>query len=158
MNLSVVVGQRMIILGSLLLFAACSGTRNIDSSDRDRTPEIVDDGYELKRADDTNQSKMMVEPNKDHQSNLSLAQMVQRLPGVRMQGGGFVVDGATGSFMSDTRPLFVVNGRTMGTDFSIVNSMVDPKTVVSVSVLKGADATIYGSRGANGVILIRTVR
>ena len=79
------------------------------------------------------------------------------VPG-RMQGAyaKFIVDGASGSFMSGTDPLFVVNGRVIGTDYSFVYTMVNPLDVTSVSVLKGADASIYGSRGANGVILIRT--
>ncbi|MBL0098403.1 MAG: TonB-dependent receptor plug domain-containing protein [Bacteroidetes bacterium] len=34
---------------------------------------------------------------------------------------------------------------------------MDPSTIESIEVLKDADATaIYGSRGANGVILITT--
>ncbi len=36
---------------------------------------------------------------------------------------------------------------------------IDPKEIESIEVLKDADATaIYGSRGANGVILITTKR
>jgi TonB-dependent SusC/RagA subfamily outer membrane receptor len=58
--------------------------------------------------------------------------------------------------MSSTGPLFVVNGQTIGTDFSNVYILVNPNDVVSTSVLKGSDAALYGSRGANGVILIRT--
>jgi TonB-dependent SusC/RagA subfamily outer membrane receptor len=44
----------------------------------------------------------------------------------------------------------------IGTDFSTVHGMVNPNDVSSLTVLKGSDASIYGSRGANGVILIRT--
>ena len=58
--------------------------------------------------------------------------------------------------MSDTSPLYVVNGMAIGTDFSTVHGMVNPNEVSSLTVLKGSDASIYGSRGANGVILIRT--
>jgi TonB-dependent SusC/RagA subfamily outer membrane receptor len=58
--------------------------------------------------------------------------------------------------MASTDPLFVVNGQTIGTDYSQVHGMVHPNDVVSMTVLKGSDATIYGSRGANGVIVIRT--
>jgi TonB-dependent SusC/RagA subfamily outer membrane receptor len=58
--------------------------------------------------------------------------------------------------MADNRPLFVVNGMSVGNDFSVVYSMINPNDVSSLSVLKGSDATLYGTRGANGVILIRT--
>jgi TonB-dependent SusC/RagA subfamily outer membrane receptor len=104
---------------------------------------------------------MMVQPNTETPSNLSLEMMLQRLPGVRIRSGRgayaqFVVDGTSSSFMADTSPLFVVNGMAVGTDFSVVYSMVNPHDVSSLSVLKGPDASIYGTRGANGVILIRT--
>ena len=48
-----------------------------------------------------------------------------------------------------TEPLFVVDG-------VIVNSIDDisPQTVKSIEVLKGPAASVYGTRGANGVILI----
>jgi len=140
---------------------ACSGTRNTGASGKRPSGELVDSGYELKPAEDANQSNINVHPNKDKPSNISLNEMIQRLPGVRSTGGQgayarFVVDGTSGSFMSGSDPLFVVNGNVIGTDYSIVFAMVDPKKVVSVSVLKGSDASIYGSRGGNGVIVIRT--
>lgn len=46
-------------------------------------------------------------------------------------------------------PLYVVDG----TPVSSVDN-ISPVMVKSVSVLKGSSATIYGSRGANGVFLI----
>jgi TonB-dependent SusC/RagA subfamily outer membrane receptor len=49
----------------------------------------------------------------------------------------------------DTEALFVVNGTPVN---SIDN--IRPQEVKSIDVLKGPDASIYGSRGANGVILI----
>lgn len=146
-----------LLIAAGMIFSSCTGTRKTGSTGPNPPGEFVDTGYEIRSAEDVNQSNITVTPNKNNPSNLSLRQMIERLPGVRWKGNGFVVDGASGSFISDTLPLFVVNGRTMGTNFSTVNSMVDPRKVVSVSVLKGADATIYGSRGANGVILIRTV-
>ena len=146
-----------LLIGAGIIFSSCAGTRKTGSAEPKPSGQFVDTGYEIRAAEDVNQSNITVNPNKNNPSNLNLSQMIQRLPGVRWQGSGFVVDGASGSFIAGTNPLFVVNGRTIGTDFSSVNSMVDPKKVVSVSVLKGADATIYGSRGANGVILIRTV-
>jgi len=55
------------------------------------------------------------------------------------------------SINSSTEPLFIVDGTP--TD----NIMwVNPHDVASVDVLKAASASIYGSRGANGVIIINT--
>ena len=161
MYLTYFFSRRFSWLLLMMVLAACSSTRNTGSSERDRSPKVVDEGYVVRMEEDTNQSNIMVNPNKDRPSNIGLDMMVQRLPGVRKTSGSgtsatFIVDGASGSFMSDTKPLFVVDGRTIGTDFSTVYAIVNPNDVVSVSVLKGSDATMYGSRGSNGVIVIRT--
>jgi TonB-dependent SusC/RagA subfamily outer membrane receptor len=146
-----------------IIFSGCAGTMSTGSSTRDEAPEIVDNGYQIMGAKNANQSNMMVEPNKEKPSNLSLEMMLQQLPGVRLSGGRgaysqFIVTGTSNSFMSDNSPLYVVNGTAIGTDFSVVHSMINPNDVISLSILKGSDASIYGSRGANGVILIRTAQ
>ena len=52
-------------------------------------------------------------------------------------------------------PLFVVDGIQVGNDISFLN----PNDIDSIEILKDASATaIYGSQGANGVILITTKR
>ncbi|WP_075602129.1 SusC/RagA family TonB-linked outer membrane protein [Saccharicrinis aurantiacus] len=57
----------------------------------------------------------------------------------------------TGSW-SNSSPLYVVDGFPMG-DLS----SVDPANIASIEILKDASATaIYGSRGANGVVLVST--
>jgi len=48
-------------------------------------------------------------------------------------------------------PLVLVNG------VSVSLETIDPRMVKSISVLKGSDASIYGSEGANGVILITLI-
>lgn len=56
------------------------------------------------------------------------------------------------SVLGDNSPLFVIDGF-VGGDFSLLN----PNDIKSIEVLKDASSTaIYGSRGANGVILITT--
>ncbi len=63
----------------------------------------------------------------------------------------FVIDGVP--FLSDNDALTQLNGMLANSPF---NSL-DPNDIESIEVLKDADATaIYGSRGANGVILITT--
>ena len=57
------------------------------------------------------------------------------------------------SFYGSTEPLLVVDG-TIVDDISEIN----PRDVKSVEVLKDGGAAIYGSRGANGVILITLKR
>lgn len=60
----------------------------------------------------------------------------------------------TNSINSSSEPLYVVDGYA-GADIS----NLDPNDIASIEVLKDASATaIYGSRGANGVVIITTKR
>lgn len=59
-----------------------------------------------------------------------------------------------GSITGSSSPLIVVDGVVLGTDADILAS-IDNNNIESVSVLKDASSVaIYGSRGANGVILV----
>ncbi len=56
------------------------------------------------------------------------------------------------SVLGDNSPLFVIDGF-VGADFNSLN----PNDIKSIEVLKDASSTaIYGSRGANGVVLVTT--
>jgi len=60
----------------------------------------------------------------------------------------------TNSINSSSEPLYVIDGYAGG-DIAVLN----PSDIASIEVLKDASATaIYGSRGANGVIIITTKR
>ncbi|WP_462353377.1 SusC/RagA family TonB-linked outer membrane protein [Alistipes timonensis] len=113
-------------------------------------------------------------------ANTSINQALQgRLAGVTVSQN----DGAPGSgvninirgvntFLSNSQPLYVVDGipfdppatprsaeNTDNSAESVTNAMafINPHDIASIEVLKDASATaIYGSRGANGVILITT--
>ena len=62
----------------------------------------------------------------------------------------------TNTINSGSSPIYVVDGLVMGNDFGFYNS-INVNDVESVQVLKDASATaLYGSRGANGVIVITT--
>ena len=153
-------GRYGILVVCAVLVAGCAGNRQI-TSHSEQPPEIVDGGYQMMGEQYTNQSNIMVHPNKDKPSNESLVGLMRKLPGVRVSNDNgpnatITVTGMASSFISSTDPLFVVNGQAVGTNFSTIYSMVKPNDVISMSVLKGSDASIYGSRGANGVIVIRT--
>jgi len=84
-----------------------------------------------------------------------------RIPGVQVSskdgglGNNFsiVIRGA-GSLTQSSEPLYVIDG------FPVESNMmgtINPNDIASIDVLKDASATaIYGSRGANGVIIITT--
>ncbi len=77
-----------------------------------------------------------------------------RVAGVQFINGELVIRGIN-SINSGIEALIVVDGMAMQS-FEQVNGMLSPNDVKSISVLKDASAAIYGSRGANGVMLITT--
>jgi TonB-linked SusC/RagA family outer membrane protein len=89
--------------------------------------------------------------------------MVGKLPGVQISQTTGVPGAApsirirgTGSITAGNEPLYVVDGFPLGEDALSNFNMGD---IESISVLKDASATsIYGSRGANGVIIVTTKR
>ena len=91
-----------------------------------------------------------------------LEELLSRIPGVhvsRAGGGDFSVRiRGSGSFYGSGEPLFVVDGVPVAAargGASVIAS-IPPGDVARIDVLKDAAAAIYGSRGANGVILITT--
>lgn len=81
-----------------------------------------------------------------------------RFPGVRVlrsAGGLRVQIRGPASFTGGGDPLYVVDGMPLQTSLLIG---IAPADIARIQVLKGADAAIYGLRGANGVILITTRR
>lgn len=72
----------------------------------------------------------------------------------------------TGSIFSGTQPLYVIDGVPMTTgnygQISFEGQGIDagmdinPADIESITILKDAQATIYGARAANGVVLITT--
>jgi TonB-linked SusC/RagA family outer membrane protein len=62
------------------------------------------------------------------------------------------------SITASNDPLYVIDGNPISRGFISLND-INPSDIASIEVLKDASATaIYGSRGANGVILITTKR
>lgn len=66
---------------------------------------------------------------------------------IRIRGGN--------SISADNEPLYVIDGFIVGTDFNLNN--INTNDIESIEVLKDATAiSIYGTRGANGVIMVTT--
>jgi len=83
-----------------------------------------------------------------------------RFPGVvvsQTSSGGvsILIRGPT-SFSLDQQPLYIVDGVPVQPDRGGSLSWLNPRDIESIAVLKDADAAIYGVRGANGVIVIKT--
>jgi TonB-dependent starch-binding outer membrane protein SusC len=94
----------------------------------------------------------------------NMADMIEgRFPGVevrRLSGGGVSIRiRGQRTLKGSDEPLFVIDGIPKGNADGGVLSDLDPRDIKSIEVLKDAGATaVYGSRGANGVILITTKR
>ncbi len=63
--------------------------------------------------------------------------------------------GTAGGGAKDPSPLYIVDGFETSQE---AYDMLDPSDIESFSVLKDASAAVYGSKGANGVILVKTKR
>lgn len=90
-----------------------------------------------------------------NQSSQSVGQILEgRVPGVMITGNNVNIRGSS-SMGSNTEPLFLVDGMPVDAEYAL---NMNPFDVERIEVLKGSDAAIYGSRGANGVIAIYTKR
>ncbi|HKO15152.1 MAG TPA: TonB-dependent receptor plug domain-containing protein [Gemmatimonadaceae bacterium] len=96
-----------------------------------------------------------------HVTATSLADLLEgRVPGLEVKR---LADGSVSlrirgdrSFTSSGEPLIVLDGIPVQTANGILQDL-DPREVASISVLKDAGSlAAYGSRGANGVIIITT--
>ncbi len=89
--------------------------------------------------------------NKKYASYRTIYEMIEReVPGVKVSGTEIVIQDAK-NLWGPIPALIVVDG-TYVTDIS----GIQPITVKSIEVLKGASASMYGSRGTGGVIVIKT--
>jgi TonB-dependent SusC/RagA subfamily outer membrane receptor len=89
--------------------------------------------------------------NNKYANYKDIYQILKTLPGVIVRGTSIQIQGQS-SIMSGTQPIFVVDGM-------VVESVdgISPYQIRNISLLKGSSASIYGSRGANGVILINLI-
>jgi hypothetical protein len=88
--------------------------------------------------------------NKKYTSYQSIFDMIKELPGVQVVDEQIRIRGIA-TMNGSTDPLILVDGIEMS--LQGLQSIV-PRLVKSISVLNSSDAAIYGSKGANGVILI----
>ena len=146
--------------------------------------EVVVVGYGTMRKSDLTGSIVSIKTKEDEAArSASVDKMLQgKAAGLSVTTGSAAPGGAvnvkirgTGSLRGDNSPLYVVDGNIISMDETIDpmsqgngggNSLMDkqnplsqisPQDIESIEVLKDASATaIYGSQGANGVILITT--
>ena len=80
-------------------------------------------------------------------------------PRIQIRGTNSISSGSYPLVVVDGQPIFTGNTSTLGAGFSNALADINPADIESYEVLKDGSATaIYGSRAANGVILITTKR
>ncbi|CAM4170125.1 TonB-dependent receptor [Cytophagaceae bacterium 50C-KIRBA] len=131
--------------------------------------EVVVVGYGTSRAKDLTGSVATINQNtiKDLPVSSVDQKMIGQVAGVQIQqlsgapgAGTSVRIRGSGSLGAGNEPLYVIDGMPysagLNQDFNPL-LLINPNDIESISVLKDASSTaIYGSRGANGVIMITT--
>jgi TonB-dependent starch-binding outer membrane protein SusC len=146
------LGYLMVILCYITMSCANYGGSGVSNTSNVKT---ITNGYDTQNAKNYTGS---AEEVKGLGNNITLDNYLRRVSGVNVQGDGAnakITIRGINSFVSDPTPLFVINGSAINGGYSSVYSMVNPNDIKSVNVLKDAASTaIYGSRAANGVIVI----
>lgn len=159
---SIVVGNQRILNVSLV-------------PDTETLSEVVVVGYGTQKKEDVTGAIATMKTEKLTERPLQRVDqaLVGQMSGVRVQqtsgvpGAGFKIQvRGSGSISAGDQPLYVVDGFPLaqaGMDrnggFSTGNPLdnINPSDIESIQVLKDASsAAIYGSRGANGVVIITT--
>ena len=114
--------------------------------------EAINTGYGVTRKRDlTTQVDKIDGSDKKYSSYSSIYEMIQReCAGVKVNNGSIIIQDSR-NLQGHVPPLFVVDGTYVDNI-----SHIAPSTVESIEVLKGTSASIYGSRGFGGAIVIKT--
>jgi TonB-dependent starch-binding outer membrane protein SusC len=122
-------------------------------STEQETAETVSDGYHtMKKKNSTGSVSKINGQNPRYKSYQNIYEMIRgEVSGVRVIGTRIQIIGPS-SIGGNDDPLFIVDGVPVD---KIEN--ISPGQVKSIEVLKGADAAIYGTRSANGVLIIKLI-
>lgn len=112
--------------------------------------EEVNVGYGTEKRKNVTVPVSKIDGKKDRYASYNtIYEMIRgEVPGVQVTGTSIRIRDSW-SVNGETEPLFVVNGTPV-----ISIEGIHPQAVKSISILKGSAASIYGTRGMNGVILI----
>ena len=138
---------------AILSLAACGSSR-----------EPVQDTPRLYRGDETGAVETVDVTRVEDTGAGRIEQVLQgRVAGlqvIRLPGGGYSLRIRGTTSLMDNEPLVVLDDQIIhASAISSVLAGISPRDVARVEVLKDAGSTaFYGSRGANGVIIITTRR
>jgi hypothetical protein len=116
--------------------------------------ELVNIGYGLAQKKDLTGTINNIDgQNNRYSSYQSIFDVIKELPGVLVVDKKIKIRGV-GTINGSSDPLILVDDIEISLDGL---DAIDPRMVKSINVLNGSDASIYGSKGANGIILITLI-
>ncbi|WP_294322295.1 SusC/RagA family TonB-linked outer membrane protein [uncultured Chryseobacterium sp.] len=160
------------IAPAFLLASAMVHAQTDSTTKEKKIDEVVLVGYgKQKKSDLTGAITAISEKDFNKGAIVSADQLIAgKAPGVRITSSGGSPDAAPNirirggsSFSANNNPLIVIDGVPLETSnpagVSNPLNLINPNDIESFSILKDASATaIYGNRGSNGVIIIKTKR
>lgn len=175
LNVSAKAKLRFSFIGYETIEISFTGNRQLNVVMKENTEvlnEVVVVGYgQMKRTDLTGSVVSVSSDAITKSVNTSIDQVLQgRAAGVQVQQNSGMPGGSSSirirginSLNSSNEPIFVIDGVIIdgNTNSSSENALssINPSDILSMDILKDASATaIYGSRAANGVIMITTKR
>lgn len=147
------IRQLLFLFLASVLMVSCGTSREAGLGD------TVSDGYTKRsKRDVTGSSSTIDRPDVTRTLDIHLS----TIAGVTVRGQGpsaeVRIRGGMNSFNLSTEPLFVLDGQVMSGGYASIYASVAVPDIDNINVLKGSEASLYGSRGANGVIVINTKR
>lgn len=106
----------------------------------------------------TPDDRIVVDAESSALSARNVLDLLRNVAGVQVttggpEGGSVKIRGGNSSFVLSGDPLFIIDGFPADLEWAM---NIPPEQIEFIDVLKGASASAYGSRGANGVILLYT--
>ncbi len=120
------------------------------------SPGNIDAVYEYGHVEDRDRlfaASSLSANDEDFSSYISMLDLIEgRFPGIDVYGGRIVIRGVS-SVGGNTEPLIVVDGVEVTYQYF---TMITPNDVKSINIIKDGATAMYGSRGGNGVVVVKT--
>jgi len=144
---------RFLSLIFIMIISACATT----NAPKPSSEPQINQGYGTIDASKNTTAISQIEIDQKESATVTWMELLQRTAGVTVRGQGnnlsILIRGKK-SINGSQEPLFVVGNTPMGQGFSSI-AFIDPSLVKRISILKdAASASSYGSRGANGVVIV----
>ena len=138
--------KSIVCIALFVALTACGTANQVGDLQADKAVEVGYGKAVKKNLSDPVSEVQLPENEKTYRDIYEM--IMDKCSGVQVIGEHIIIRGVS-TMNSSTDPLFIVDGQPV---MSI--SHINPADVQSISVLKDSAASIYGSRGANGVIVI----